>query len=556
MNKVIPHFAQKYLPQDKESKAFDISDADSLYIELSALHGQVITGVITRVTSGNVWVDIGMKCEGCIDASEFRDLDELSPGVQVDVWCARCSSDTASVSLSRALAVKSQRWQEIVSAHKEGAAVTGKVLRWEKSRRGFVVSVMGVDAFLPASHVDLDSTDEDLVGCEEKFAIINIEYPEDLARSRVVLSRRPIILNAELGVKEGAIFKGTVVSVNAHGAVVSFKVKEDKSLTGWLSFQRAGDVIEGSEFGLKEGDECEVSVIKVHDSGKIYLTADHAAWEATMARLQPGTIVMGEVRKVRDCGVFIALPEENARVTASTPQGLLRHADMCGIRGYTVREFFTEGKRLEVMVKKALDDKKRIPLTLEGTASNPWSKINLQVGEHITSQVRDVFNNRAFVAVSDCIDGLLRFNHYQNWMIPSVKDTVECTVHSINPEENKLFLLPGHVDLEKQTKVFETLCQGDQVSAKIARVISSGYGAYGLYVICNEHLHGFVPKTSISRGSSLSSYKEGDVIQAVAESKDEKDMFVILSIHASEKRVWRERKAADKLGDKLAEILQ
>ena len=395
---------------------------------------------------------------------------------------------------------------------------------------------------LPFSHLDVSPGQgyKSYIGTEKSVVIVNLDSSN--IESTIIVSRKSFSKDKS-SINTGQIFTGLIVEVVDAGANISFEIEPGNTVVGWLPLSQAKKAAQSATELFNVGDSCQVSILKVQDFGKIQLTMESVIWEKVKDQFQADTLWTGKVAKVVDFGIFVTLPDLDGSFTSGV-QGLIHSSDTCGIKGNSaLKRFFKEGCDVEVKVKKELDNTRRIPLTIRGTSVDPWQSLSIKRGDIMETEVRDIFNNKAFVGITEYIDGLLKFNHYQLWRIPKSGDKIKVTVAECNAEENKLSVVFGEQDFDKQAELIKKLTPGDKVDVLIHKIIETGPGNYGLYIIYENCVEGFVKRESISKGKRLTDYKEGDMISAVVEYVDTKESFVTLSVHASEKRTWRESKS-------------
>src|SRR5262249_21672468 len=116
-----------------------------------------------------------------------------------------------------------REWEKVISTHKEGDIVEGKVLR--KIKGGLLVDI-GVNVFLPASQVDIRRP-QDIEFYREKTIECLILKIDESRRNIVVSRRRLIELQREkmkkdllADITEGQLRKGTVKNIADFGAFV------------------------------------------------------------------------------------------------------------------------------------------------------------------------------------------------------------------------------------------------------------------------------------------------------------------------------------------------
>src|SRR6266480_2217491 len=114
--------------------------------------GEIVKGTIIEVRPKEVLVDIGYKSEGVIPANEFEDIKVVKVGDEIDVLIEKLEDKEGMVVLSKEKAEFKQNWERILTICNEGGTIAGKVKAVVKG--GLVVNI-GVEAFLPASQIDI-----------------------------------------------------------------------------------------------------------------------------------------------------------------------------------------------------------------------------------------------------------------------------------------------------------------------------------------------------------------------------------------------------------------
>src|SRR6516164_8209107 len=150
--------------------------------------GEIVKGTIIEVRPKEVLVDIGYKSEGIISLNEFLEPDNAKPGAEIDVLIEKLENKEGTVVLSHEKAEFKKNWEKILTICNEGGRITGKVKSVVKG--GLVVNV-GVEAFLPASQIDVVTPRNlmEFVGNSYEFKVVKINQE----RQNIVLSRRELI---------------------------------------------------------------------------------------------------------------------------------------------------------------------------------------------------------------------------------------------------------------------------------------------------------------------------------------------------------------------------
>jgi small subunit ribosomal protein S1 len=114
--------------------------------------GEIVKGHIIEVRPKEVLVDIGYKSEGVIPGTEFEDIKNVKVGDEIDVLIEKLENKEGTVVLSHEKAEFKRNWERILTICNEGGTIQGKVKSVVKG--GLVVNI-GVEAFLPASQIDI-----------------------------------------------------------------------------------------------------------------------------------------------------------------------------------------------------------------------------------------------------------------------------------------------------------------------------------------------------------------------------------------------------------------
>jgi small subunit ribosomal protein S1 len=185
--------------------------------------GAIVPGVITEIRQNEVVVDIGGKSEGVIPAHEFLDIGELQIGSTIDVLVEKLEDKSGAPVLSFDLAEQKKNWDNILTKFPEGSVAAGRVKA--KVKGGLIISI-GVDAFMPASHIDIQPPKnlDQYVGQTYDFKVLKI----NLLRKNIVLSRRELIeqqrtekrRNLLDSIQPGQVRKGIVKNITDFGAFI------------------------------------------------------------------------------------------------------------------------------------------------------------------------------------------------------------------------------------------------------------------------------------------------------------------------------------------------
>ena len=103
--------------------------------------GNIVTGIIAKITPEEVFVDIGYKSEGRISYKEFEEM-KMTPveGREIQALITNIDDNRGFVSLSYTEAIKKNIWEKVIKANEEERLYqrTEAVFR-SKSKRLWIV---------------------------------------------------------------------------------------------------------------------------------------------------------------------------------------------------------------------------------------------------------------------------------------------------------------------------------------------------------------------------------------------------------------------------------
>jgi len=411
----------------------------------SHLPGAILKGKIVSQIGNDVIVEVGLKSEGVVDASEFDDPEEITAGKEIEVLLEDTDSGGGLVLLSKRKADRIRGWETIIETKKEGDIVKGRVIR--RIKGGLLVDI-GVPVFLPASQVDIRKPGDisRFIGKEIEAKILKI----DVEGRNIVISRRKLIEEERRSSKEkilaeievGQLRKGIVKNIADFGVFVDLGGLDGLLHISDLSW---GRISHPSEL-VKLDEEIECFVIGVdREQEKISLGFKQktaSPWEKVEENYPVGDRVKGTVVNVMNYGVFVRLEDGI--------EGLVHISEM----SWTKRlnhpgEMLSLGDEVEVVVLSVNKEKQEVSLGLKQTEVNPWTMASQKYpsGTIVNATVRSVTNFGAFVQMEEGIDGMIhisdlswtrKYNHPSEALEKG--QVVKCVVLDVDEEKQRMSL--------------------------------------------------------------------------------------------------------------------
>ena len=284
--------------------------------------GEVVEGVVVRVNTGEILVDIGAKTEGIIHVQEGTESPtaDLAVGDKLLVYVAIPENRAGVAVLSLARAQAERDWRAAQQLNEEGSAFDGEVIGFNKG--GLIVRFGEVRGFVPASQVvELRAGDRDqlearlskMIGRRLRLKIIEI----DRARNRLILSEKAAHREwrAEMRdrlleeLTEGELRHGRVTSLCDFGAFVDLGGIDGLVHISELAWRSVGHPSEV----LQVGSEVDVYVLGVdREKRRVALSIKRTKpepWLEAVSQFAPGQLLTATVTKLVAFGAFARVAE-------------------------------------------------------------------------------------------------------------------------------------------------------------------------------------------------------------------------------------------------------
>lgn len=285
--------------------------------------GDVVEGVITRMTTREIALNIGGKTEGIVMDKEletYREmLSRLTVGATVTAQVIVAENDRGQSVLSIRKALLDTRWTQLSDLQKSGESV--EVALRESVRGGVLVDYGGLRGYVPLSQLDAAVAKqlEKTVGRKIKVKVIEVDAPTN----RLVFSQRAITEEAVLAKQRELIdavlvdksVDATITGVAPFGAFAKFSVEKDgekHDVEGLIHISEiAWEKVDDPNQYLKAADTLKVKVIGVDaKTGKVTLSLKQLLpdpWEHVLDMFEKDTQVKGKVTRVSPYGIFVEL---------------------------------------------------------------------------------------------------------------------------------------------------------------------------------------------------------------------------------------------------------
>jgi len=499
--------------------------------------GELVKGRIVGLNDDYVVIDVGFKSDGSVPRNEFTATDELKLGDEIDIVIERVEDEEGNLILSKKRADFLKIWGQIMHAFETEEVLSGKILK--RIKGGMVVDILGVEAFLPGSQIDIRPVrDFDaFVGQTMDFKIVKVNVPtENVVVSHKVLieetisDQRKEILE---GLEKGQILEGTVKAITEFGVFVDLGGVDGLVHITDLSW---GRINHPSEV-VKLDEQIKVVVTDFDlERRRISLSLKQLQphpWESIEEKYHIGDKVEGRVVSLTDYGAFIEIEKGI--------EGLIHISEMSWTKHINhPSQFVSMGQVVEAIILSLDKDDKKISLGMKQLTPDPWQELlkKYPVGSHHKGIARNLTNFGVFIELEPGIDGLVHISDL-SWTkkirhpgeVVKKGEELEVVVLSVDTEQRKISL--GHKQVETNPwEIFEKeYAVGKATTGKIIRIIEKG-----VIVELPLDVDGFVPQTQLSpaRLKNISyCFPVGDELDLVVLDFDRENKKIVLSALAA-----------------------
>ena len=328
----------------------------------------IVEGVVVKVDSNEILVNIGYKSDGIIPINELSNVtfenpeDIVKVGDKINVYIIKLEDKDGNVILSKKKADAINAWNYIEETYNNQGVLEGEVT--EVVKGGVLANISGIQGFIPASHLDLKYVPDLSVFVGQTLKLLVLEL--DSKKNRVVLSHK-LILEREreklkektwANIEEGQTIKGVVKRLTDFGAFVDIGGVDGLIHISDLAWQK---IKHPSEI-VKEEQEVEVLVLKVDkDRERISLGLKQTMpnpWDDLDKKYKIGSIIEGKIVKLVSFGAFVEVEpgveglvhiSQISQEHISNPADVLNTGDIVKVK---IMDINTAEKRMSLSIKK------------------------------------------------------------------------------------------------------------------------------------------------------------------------------------------------------------
>ena len=504
--------------------------------------GEVVKGIVKGINKREVIVSVGFKSDAVVPAAEFRYNEDLKVGDEVEVYVVNPEDKKGQLELSHKQARAAQSWERVNAALANEEVVKGYIKC--KTKGGMIVDVLGTEAFLPGSQIDVKPIrDYDIfVGKTMEFKIVEINQEF----RNVVVSHKALI-EAELEaqkkeivskLEKGQVLEGTVKNITNYGVFIDLGGVDGLIHITDLSWGRVND----PKSIVSLDQKINVVILDFdEDKKRIALGLKQLTphpWDTLDPNLKVGDKIKGTVAVMADYGAFVEV--------APGVEGLIHVSEMSWSQHLrSANDFLKVGQEVEAVILTLDRAERKMSLGLKQLKADPWETIETKyaVGTKHTARVRNFTNFGVFVEIEEGVDGLIHISDL-SWTkkikhpneFTQIGATIEVVVLEIDKENRRLSL--GHKQLEdnpwnalEAKFAVDTLHEG-----KVAELTDKG-----AVVTLEEGVEGFCTARHLVKADK-STVAVGDVLdfKVIEFNKDAKRILL------SHLRTWEAPKEEEK----------
>ncbi len=460
---------------------------------------QVVKGKVVAITPSEIAVDIGFKSEGIIPRSEFSMLPDVKVGDEVEVLVESVEDKEGRLQLSHRRANFIRVWERVNEAAKTGEILKVKVTR--RIKGGLVVDLLGIEAFMPGSQIDIKPVRDFDVYLNQTMdvRVVKINHPSE----NVVVSHKVLLedtLNEHRAkvvekLERGQVLEGTVKAITDFGAFIDLGGVDGLVHITDLSWGRVSHPSE-----VVKLDQTVTVVVLDYDENKKRISLGMKQlqphpWAEIEQRYAVGQHVKGKIVSMTDYGAFLELEKGI--------EGLIHVSEMSWTQHIKhPSQLFAIGQEIEAKILSIDQDSKKISLGVKQLEPDPWTKFleKYPIGSVHKGIVRNLTNFGAFIELEPGVDGLVHIGDL-SWTkkvrhpgeLLKKGDTLDVMIMGFDSDNRRIALGRKQVLENPWDSLGEAFSEGTDTTGKVIRFLEKG-----VVVELPGGIDGFVPASQLS----------------------------------------------------------
>ena len=308
------------MSSSKTNKATTMADllksVETKFVKVSK--GEVLQGIITKLTSAEILVDIGAKTEALVLEKDKRILKSLltslKVGDSVTVSVLNPESDFGNPVVSLRRFNDDRVWKKLEELQKTKEQID--VIVNESTKGGFLVSTNeGISGFLPNSQTVFLENSQGLTGQTIKVLVIELNR----SLRKVIVSQKATVgpegfEKAVKALKKGQKIEGTISNTAPFGIFVFLDAGDKNMVEGFvhiseISWEKSATVPDT----FKAGDKIEAEILNFDkQSQRVNLSLKNLTQDPFAEKLKsyaPDQKVSGTVSRVLSSGLLVDLAQ-------------------------------------------------------------------------------------------------------------------------------------------------------------------------------------------------------------------------------------------------------
>jgi ribosomal protein S1 len=308
------------MSSSKTNKATTMADllksVETKFVKVSK--GEILQGVISKLTSAEILVDIGAKTEAVVLEKDKRILrsllTNLEVGSKVTVSVLNPESDFGNPVVSLRRFNDDRVWKKLEELQKTKEQV--EVMVDESTKGGFLVSTKdGISGFLPNSQTIFLENSQGLTGSTIKILVIELNRP----LRKVIVSQKATVgpedfEKAVKNLKKEQKIESTISNIAPFGIFTFLDAGDKNMVEGFVHISEiTWEKLATVPDTFKPGDKIEAQILNFDkESQRVNLSIKNLTQDPFAEKLKsyvPDQKVTGTISKVLSSGLVVNLAE-------------------------------------------------------------------------------------------------------------------------------------------------------------------------------------------------------------------------------------------------------